>query len=227
MHSKRIIEKVKEDYDQIAISFSETRKNSWPEWEQFKAHLPERARILDMGCGNGRLLSFLMSQNFDSYLGVDQSEALIQEARKHWNSLERVHFEVEMSHWKSQKNLKFTALFAIASFHHLPPDHQAQTLKNWASSMEKGGILFMSNWNLFQPRFWALWIRQHLLRTPSPLNSSSLLIPWKKGQSETVWRYYYAFSSRQLRKLLTKAGFTILQENVGKNYLTIARYEGL
>jgi len=81
MHSRRIKEKVKEDYNEIADSFSGTRHSLWKDFDFFLPHYDASADILDFGCGNGRLLEFLEKHGYGSYLGVDQSEKLIGIAR--------------------------------------------------------------------------------------------------------------------------------------------------
>jgi len=54
--------------------------------------LPIRnSRILDAGCGNGGLLTFLKRYDFLSYVGFDRSESFLLEARKLLSS--RVRFE--------------------------------------------------------------------------------------------------------------------------------------
>jgi len=47
------------EYDAFAADFSATRKNSWPEFELLFPLLKKQDRILDLGCGNGRLRNFL------------------------------------------------------------------------------------------------------------------------------------------------------------------------
>lgn len=82
MHSRRIKKKVKEDYNQIADSFSETRRFPWKDFDVFLDYYRGDEAVLDLGCGNGRLLQFLRKHGFSDYLGVDQSDKLIEIAAK-------------------------------------------------------------------------------------------------------------------------------------------------
>jgi ubiquinone/menaquinone biosynthesis C-methylase UbiE len=62
------------------------------EWGWLNEHLPESQdiRILDIGCGNGALLNAL-SDRIGSGIGVDESEAILERARK--RNVERSNLE--------------------------------------------------------------------------------------------------------------------------------------
>lgn len=227
MHSKRIQEKVKRDYDTIAEDFSGTRQFPWKDFDLFLPYYEPDSSVLDLGCGNGRLLEFLKRHGFKKYLGVDQSAVLLKLAKK--NHPKSRFLEADMSEIELKD--KFDGLFAIASFHHLPPHKQLAALKNWRKMLKKGGYLFMTNWNLHQVRYWPLWIRAWVW--PS-YGFRGLLVPWHN----IAKRYYFAFTKGRLDRLLKKAGYhVILNEYVrngevsnvlnGKNILTIARHETL
>ncbi len=223
MHSKRIQKKVKDDYNQIAEGFSETRQFPWKDFECFKAYYRENFTVLDLGCGNGRLLTFLEKEGYKSYLGLDQSGELLKQAKKEHPKAKFL--EADMS--EPLKLEKVDAIFAIASFHHLPPKDQLQALKNWKKVLKPGGFLIMTNWNLHQRSFWPLLVRSFLV--PS-YGFRGVLVPWQNK----VQRYYFAFTKRRLAKLLRVAGFTVLRNEYirdgksatlfsGKNILTIAQ----
>lgn len=212
MHSKALREKVKRDYNAIAGEFSKSRQRDWKEFEVFRPYLKKGMRVLDLGCGNGRLVDFLSEWRVN-YTGMDQSEELVKLARRaHPNE----HFEVaDMAELPAMKE-KWDAIFMVASFHHLPRKEQLRVLKWVVVHLEKDGLLFMTNWNLFQWRFAGTWFKT--LFWPR-WGFKGLGIPWKGG----VRRYYYAFTARELRKLLRAAGFTLLEEQKGRNFVTIAR----
>lgn len=210
MHSKRIQEKVKKDYDQIAKEFSDTRTHPWKEFNQFKAYLEDGQTVYDFGCGNGRLLSFLKEEGNFNYTGVDQSKALLEQARKQHPKAKFIEADIS----RELELDKADIIFAIASFHHIPPKDQANTLQNWRELLKEDGILIMTNWNLFQKRFWKAWLN---FKRPSFFG---LLIPWKN----TVMRYYYAFTHRKLNRLLKKSGYQLIHIECGMNILTIAKH---
>jgi SAM-dependent methyltransferase len=225
MHSRRITEKVKDDYSEIAQSFSDTRQFPWKDFDLFLPFYRSDGDVLDLGCGNGRLYAqFLKKHGFGSYLGVDQVENLIELARKDNPDAEFLLADISRL---PELGEKYDAIFAIASFHHIPPILQLRTLKSWNKALKPGGYLFMTNWNLWQRRFWPLTFRSILWPSYGFLG---VLIPWQKK----VLRYYYAFTKRRLSRLLTKAGFKIelncyVQDGESakilkaKNILTVAK----
>ena len=75
---------VKRNYEEIAGSFSQTRTNRpWPELLKLTEPVNAGDRILDVGCGNGRLAEALTGKKV-SYLGLDSSEKLIEIARRNF-----------------------------------------------------------------------------------------------------------------------------------------------
>jgi len=211
MHSKRLREKVKQDYDSIAAEFSDSRRSDWKEFEVFRAYLKPRLRVLDLGCGNGRLVDFLKEWKVD-YRGIDQSAELVACARKAHSG---VHFEVADMAELPALEQRFDRVFMIASFHHLPRKDQESVLRWIAAHLAPGGMLLMTNWNLFQWRFWKAWLKALLWPR---WGFKGLEIPWNHG----VKRYYYAFSEGELRRLLKRTGFRVIEEHKGRNFVTLA-----
>lgn len=213
MHSKRIREKVKRDYDVIADDFSLSRRHAWSEFEFFLPYYKPRFKVLDLGCGNGRLADFLAKKGFAAYTGVDQSKNLLKIAQqKHPNLrfLQRDMTEL------SDLSQEWDAVFMIASFHHLPQADQTNVLKQVYGILKTDGYLFMTNWNLYQRRFWRAWLEMIFFR---PLGWKGLSIRWQN----TVRRYYYGFTGRELLRLLRGTGFQVLEIQVGRNLVTVAQ----
>jgi len=79
-----LLELVKRNYEEIAADFDMTRKNCvWPELAKLAELVKDGDRVLDVGCGNGRLLRALTGKSIE-YLGVDSSSELIEMARKNF-----------------------------------------------------------------------------------------------------------------------------------------------
>lgn len=216
MHSKRIREKVKQDYDSIAEGFSESRQHAWPEFDVFSPYLKPNFEVLDLGCGNGRLLGFLRKQGVKSYVGVDQSEGLLAHARRQFP--DGVFVEGDMAELSGLKlpKARFDAIFMMASFHHLPQSDQLPVLEAVRERLKSGGFLFMTNWNLYRCSFWKEWLRMFFRR---PFGWKGLPVLWQNR----VERYYYAFSVRELRRLFREADFELLEMQVGRNFVSICK----
>jgi ubiquinone/menaquinone biosynthesis C-methylase UbiE len=74
------------NYDAYATTFSNSRKNlQWPELDAIIEDMRQSGytSVLDVGCGNGRLLTEIQNSKFkiQNYLGIDSSECMIEEAR--------------------------------------------------------------------------------------------------------------------------------------------------
>ncbi len=81
--AEKILKKVKEDYSRIARLFSKTRETLWKEMKEFKKYVKDGDRVLDLGCGNGRLYEIFREMSID-YTGIDNSEEMIKIARERW-----------------------------------------------------------------------------------------------------------------------------------------------
>lgn len=70
-------------YARFADDFARTRRGWPPGFERILPHLRPAANVLDVGCGNGRLLTFLAERGWAGrYLGVDSSAELLAVARE-------------------------------------------------------------------------------------------------------------------------------------------------
>ena len=76
---------VADNYQEIAEQFSATRqKPLWPRLRQILRQLPISGRLLDIGCGNGRLLEELKKRPIDCYVGLDNSTELLKIAAQRY-----------------------------------------------------------------------------------------------------------------------------------------------
>ena len=82
-YAKKLLEKTRQDYNLIAEDFSRTRSQVWEELKFLENYANENEKILDLGCGNGRLYELFREKTVD-YYGVDFSEGLIEIARKRY-----------------------------------------------------------------------------------------------------------------------------------------------
>lgn len=202
MKAEKILKKVKKDYTTIATSFDSTRKDAWEEFDMLKAELEKfdgekKSSLLDAGCGNGRLALFLPLEKI-SYTGTDNNKALLELAKKNTDHLRpRPFFTCAEAQKLPFKKAQFDVITSFAVIHHLPTETlQLKALKELRRILKPGGALFITSWNLWQPKY-----KKYI-----DTKTHHSFIPW--GTPVTVERFYYAFKVNELRSLLKKAGFT-------------------
>ena len=209
MKDKKIKNDLRLLYDDIAREFSATRAYPWKELQVFIPYIKDNFKILDLGCGNGRLLKSLEQADKKlNYLGVDFSTQLIEQAKASHPQAKFI--TADMSDLSFSPDT-FDIVFLIASFHHLPSKAERLELlfriNRW---LKPGGLLFMTNWNLWQKKYW----RYALENFWSKKSWNDFFIPWTTNSGGTVWRYYHSFSTGELISLFKTTGFDLKPEGV-------------
>ncbi len=247
--AKKIIKLNKESYENIAEQFSITRSYVWPDLKNLSTNVRNNQSVLDIGCGNGRLYEELESKNV-KYFGVDSCQSLIDIARERYkNTSPNAQFAVfDIFNLPFEKN-SFDVIFAIAIINHIPTKKlQKKAIKKLKGLLKPGGLLLMTNWNLWMPTlkkksilYYNLqkfkttekqWINKYGV-SKKEFGIRDIMTEWKKNQL-TQPLYYYAFSLNELDKIVKRNEFEILDsyyskkgEKVnqfnGENIVTIAR----
>ena len=212
-YAKYLLDKTQADYNRIASHFSNTRKYIWQDLEYFKKFVDNGDKILDLGCGNGRLLKLLKDKDID-YIGIDSSKRLIEIARKSWTSHARsIKFIVADVLDLPFQNNSFDKIFSIAVFHHIPSKKfRLEFLKQAKSVLKPNGLLILTAWNLQQKRFLKYHLKYFLLKLigKSKLDFKDIFYPWKSQQGKVLaQRYIHCFTKNELKNLAKKAGFKI------------------
>lgn len=230
-----LLAKVKADYDAIADDFSATRAAPWTELHALADMIPNGSRVLDIGCGNGRIYQILRDKAID-YEGLDASPNLIAHARR-LNADVLARFSVGSMLALPFPDASFDVALAIASLHHVPSAaYRLRALGEASRVLKPGGLLLMTNWNL-----WCLhYFRRHLWRFAAAAAGSlvgrsdfgDVFLPW--GRPAKVRRYYHSFRPGELRRLCGRAGFELVDQYYvlrgertpwwrGENLVTIAK----
>lgn len=218
-NAQNIIQKTKDDYNSIASHFSMTRERSWPDVEELLSYVPKRGSVLDMGCGNGRVCNMLSSKEVN-YIGHDLSENLVDIARKRCPMQKFEVWEMSKFHPRIQN---LDAVLMIASLQHVPSRKlRLDSLRNAYKYLKPGGYLLMTNWNLYQQRFWHLFLTKYAKK---PLwGFKDLIVPWKDQDGNILAnRYYHAFTVAEITKLVKKVGFRIVEVKKEKNIVLVAQ----
>ena len=203
-----LIKKTKDDYNKIAKHFATTRRHSWPEFNEFSAFFKSGQRVLDWGCGSGRLVMFLEGTGV-KYFGVDQSIELIKIARRLYAKQVKTgaaHFYCSANRPKKFPKNYFDVACLIASFFHLPDEATRRALlKQIHGELKPGGKIVILVWNLGSE-----WAKIQSKKGWEKIGPNDFLIPWRnpKGKIEAM-RYYHHFSETELTDLLTQTGFVV------------------
>ncbi len=243
---QKILKKVKKDYSVIACEFSITRERIWNELNILvEKYAKDDQKILDIGCGNGRLFSILKDKNIN-YLGIDNCQELIDIAKEKYKNFDKGKFAVE-DLLEMSFDKEFDLIFIIAVLQHIPSEElRLRVLKKIKKALKPGGYLIMLNWNLFQKDKIEYVNKYNRLRLEGKfeLSENDTLISWKefgnthhgkeKINNKKIERYYHAFTKKEIENLLKKAGFKIADiyyvkkgkrsdVNEGYNICTVAK----
>lgn len=220
---KNLLKIVKENYNEIADDFNETRKKYlWPELIRLASLVKDGDLILDVGCGNGRLLEAFKDKEVN-YIGVDGSEKLIELAKIRYKipassagrQETRNKFYVnDILKLNKLEEKDFDFVFCIAVLHHLPgSDLQVQALKQIKEKISADGKIILTVWNLWsQPKFRKLIFKFSFLKLigKNKMNFRDIIFDWKNNRSEIISRrYYHAFTKCELKKIIKQAGLKI------------------
>lgn len=206
---EKLLDIVHDNYREIATQFDVTRKKYvWPELEKLLAFLHDGDSVLDVGCGNGRLLENVGNKKI-SYLGLDSSEALIEIAKKNYPDND---FKVLDILKLETLNQKYNLVISVAVLHHLPSKElRLKSLEQLKAVSAPQGKIIFSVWKIWpNKKYWKYLLKNiwDVITFRSDLEFGDLLFPWKDNQGNALSeRYYHAFTKGGLKRLLSAAGF--------------------
>jgi len=228
IYANYLLKKVQGDYNDIAEDFARTRSSLWPEIRFLKDYAKEEDKVLDIGCGSGRLYELFGNKEIE-YFGIDFAKKLIEIAKKK---------HLESKDLENQTRTKlptffpmnalalpfdsdfFDKVFSVAVFHHIPSkEKRLEFLLEIKRVLKPEGELFLTVWNLWQKKYLTLISKFTSLKIlkKTKLDFCDVFIPFQGKQ-----RYYHCFKIRELKGLTKEAGFEVkeikyLQRN-HKNY---------
>lgn len=203
--AKTLFNQVKEIYNQIAADFSQTRSYNWEEMKRIAGLANKWERVLDLGCGNGRL-----SELFDDsvkYFGIDNSENLIALAQKKYPGKKFEKFDGLKLPFADNF---FNKVYCVAVFHHIPGKKmRRQFLKEIKRVLRQDGKLILTVWFVKNyPKARSHLRKQNLkkLMGLSNMDFGDVLLPWGKQGHK---RYIHFFNEKELAKEIKQVGFNI------------------
>jgi len=211
--TEEIFKQLESGYDEMAGKFSETRKFFWRDLEFIADYIKNDDKILDYGCGNGRLLEILNDKEIN-YTGVDISGELIKLAKRKYKGK-----NIKFQKISSQSSLPFpdnyfNVFISIAVFHHFPQKYAEVMAEELFRVIKTGGKVIVTVWNLEQEKY-----KKYFLK------SQEGYIPFKDNYGNVFNRYHCLYTKKGLEELFLKAGFKIEKSEVvrGKNIILIGK----
>ena len=148
-YAKYLLDKTRQDYNAIASQFSSTRRFVWKGMEPLYDYALSGEKVLDLGCGNGRLLQIFKEIDID-YTGVDSSEKLVEIARKNYPNAK---FEVADALCLPFPSNYFDKIYSVAVLHHIPSEElRLRFLEGIKKILKPDGMLILTVWDLRQWR---------------------------------------------------------------------------
>ena len=212
---KEILEIVKCNYEEIAEHYSETRKKHlsslWDELKKICGNVEDWHSVLDVGCGNGRLLEILKDKKIH-YLGVDNIYKLIDLAKKRFPVNKFIFGDI--LDLGVIKELNFNYVFCVAVLNHLPgKELQIKALKQLKNKTKDDGRIIITVWAMWgQKKFRKIIYKFILLKLlrKNKMDIGDILFDWKNSKGEVVSkRYYHAFYKWELKKIAKKSGLKV------------------
>jgi len=211
-YAQYLLKKTRDDYNLIADDFSRTRNKPWEELNFLKRYVKTDERVLDLGCGNGRIFELLKDKQVD-YYGIDVSEKLIDIAKKNYP---KAKFIVGDALNLPFSNSFFDAVFSIAVIHQIPSNElRSVFLKEAKRVLKPNGRMILTVWKFHQLDQYYLLFKYTILRLilKSKLDWKDILEPW----ANKTERYYHWFSKKELEILLEDSGFKAEEIGIIKN----------
>ncbi len=183
-------------WSNIANSWNNFRNTPEPIVGQFLNKYTNNAgRIVDLGCGNCRNL--IMFKNFICY-GTDFSSKMLEKAKLTSNK-----YDLGIKLYKTDltklpfKDNFFDYALMVASLHNLETkEKREKALEELYRILRKEGIALIAVWDKWQLKFL--------------FKKKNTYIKWKV-KNEVYDRYYYLFNYFELKILLKKLNFNIIE----------------
>jgi tRNA (uracil-5-)-methyltransferase TRM9 len=207
----------REFYTRFGDSFSATRQRIQPGVRRVLERLQGDESILDLGCGNGELSRVLARQGHrGSYLGVDFSLPLLEDARNQPSEFSARFMEVDLTQlpvFSDQLSVagNWSLITAFAVLHHIPSAKlRLELLRVVNQLLKKDGSFILSNWQFLNSQKLKAriqpWEAVHL--TEEQVEAGDYLLDWRSGGKGL--RYVHHFEEKELAELASASNFTII-----------------
>jgi SAM-dependent methyltransferase len=182
---------VAEGYNTCAESYEQARRETvHPEIKWLKSQLPNRAHVLDIGCGSGLPVARELAKRFH-VTGVDISAEQIRRARENVRHAEFFHSDIMALDFPAAS---FDAVVALYTIIHIPRGEHDRLFRNIRRWLKPGGYLLATLAN--EPK--EACTEQDFFGAPM---------------------YWSSYGISEYRAMLAEAGFEIVRaDEIGHGY---------
>ena len=133
-------------FDNIANQYVEYFGEDWEfinEIQEFVTQFPEKAKVLDLGCGSGYITNYLYNQNLNA-IGLDFSQEMINIAKRKYPNIEFLLADfVNIENYFDENSVD--GLIAIYSLYFVPKEQFESVLKSLSKVLKSDGkFLFVT-----------------------------------------------------------------------------------
>ena len=211
----RLTEINRDFYHRFGDSFSATRRRIQPGVRRVLQMLRGDESILDLGCGNGEFARELAGNGHrGSYLGVDFSLPLLQDAESQPQGFSATFANVDLTHLSENQWLmdhaKWDVITAFAVLHHIPSEEmRLEILRTVHELLKDDGKFIHSNWQFLNSEKLKARIKpwEAARLQASDVDAGDYLLDWRSGGEGL--RYAHHFQEAELSSLAKRAGFEI------------------
>lgn len=226
-------------YEVIGKYFNHSREYAWEGWEKMVKHgefgkLVESNNIntLELGCGNGRFLEFLLLQKniiLEKYIGLDASDFLLDRAAERLKGLDYTNAEfiktdLLFDSWQDKLTIsndkQFNLITAFGLFHHIPSfDLRLKLFTQTHSLLAGDGLFIFTTWQFKDvPRLSRRMLDLQSVAGQEVINKFEIdignfedndyILDWHKGF--VAYRFSHYYTKHEVEKLCSYSGFEIV-----------------
>jgi tRNA (uracil-5-)-methyltransferase TRM9 len=216
----------REFYSTFAASFSETRA-SLHELQVILPYIADGARVLDIGCGNGRAAAMLARERRGiKYVGVDSSAEQISDLKSQISNENGIEVQsrvvdITQPDWTGDLLLPkagevgkgaFDCILLLAVLHHIPGrDVRVRIVHQVRELLAPQGRVVISTWQFMDSeRMRKKIVPWNLIGVDErELEPGDALLSWKRGGMGL--RYCHWIGEKELRQLAVEANLEIVE----------------
>lgn len=172
-------------YNTISKQFDGSRFCRWPEICLFLDSLEAGSLICDIGCGNGKYLTY---RNDCIVIACDISKELLHIAKDKYTEICYSFTLSNMTNLAYRDNL-FDAIINVAVLHHISThERRVKCLCEMIRTLRKGGKICISVWADEQNK------KDKWIQCNTSHSNTDYMIPFDKRNGEVYMRYYHLFT---------------------------------